>query len=76
MCYNIIEDSYMRKLAIKLSSDSTVIDRILDIACRETKIGKNKMKITIQNMITNDKEYVIDLMRKIIIYYIHAFLHL
>ena len=60
----------VRKLAIKLSSDSTVIDRILDIACRETKIGKNKMKITIQNMITNDKEYVIDLMRKIIIYYI------
>ena len=60
----------VRKLAIKLSSESVVIDRILDIACKETKIGKNKMKVTMQNMIDNDKEYVIDLMRKIIIYYI------
>ncbi len=63
-------DIIVRKLAIKLSSDSTVIDRILEIACKETKISKNKMRITIQNMISNDKEYVIDLIRKIIIYYI------
>lgn len=59
-----------RKLAIKLSSESTVIDRILEIACRETKIGKAKMKITIQSMIDHDKELVIDLMRSIITYYL------
>lgn len=59
-----------RKLAIKLSSESTVIDRILEIACRETKIGKAKMKITMQSMIDHDKELVIDLMRNIITYYL------
>lgn len=59
-----------RKLAIKLSSESTVIDRILEIACRETKIGKAKMKITMQSMIDHDKELVIDLMRSIITYYL------
>ena len=59
-----------RKLAIKLSSESTVIDRILEIACRETKIGKAKMKITIQSMIDHDKELVIDLIRSIITYYL------
>lgn len=60
----------VRKIAIRLSSESNVIDRMLEIACKETKIGKAKMKITIQSMIDNDKELVIDLIRKIITYYL------
>jgi len=63
-------ESIVRKIAIKLSSDSTVIDRLLDIACKETSIGKAKMKATMQGMIDDDKDLVVDLIRKIIVYYI------
>lgn len=59
-----------RKIGIKLSSESTVIDRMLEIACKETKIGKAKMRITIQSMIDNDKELVVNLIRNIITYYL------
>lgn len=63
-------ESLVRKLAIKLSSNSQVIEKYLYIACKETKQGVSRMKSTIQMMIDNDKELIIDLMRKIITYYL------
>ncbi|MGL4950045.1 MAG: hypothetical protein ACRC5M_06655 [Anaeroplasmataceae bacterium] len=63
-------ETITRKIVIKLSSDSTVNERILIIACKETKLGVSKMKSTIASMIGNDKDLIGDLIRKIITYYI------
>lgn len=63
-------ENLVRKLAIKLSSNSQVIEKYLYIACKETRQGVSRMKSTIQLMIDDDKELIIDLMRKIITYYL------
>lgn len=60
----------VRKLAIKLSSSSKVIDKYLIVACKETLQSISRMRSTMQSMIDNDKENVINLIRKIITYYI------
>lgn len=59
-----------RKILIKLTSDSTVDETLLEIACKQTKIASSKMKVSINNMIANDKELIGKLINLILSYYL------
>lgn len=63
-------ENITRKLGIRLVSDTSVDQNILKIACKETKISVAKMNITFSNMIGNDRDYVLILVRRILIYYL------
>lgn len=59
-----------RKIMIKLSTDSTVVESLLQVACKQTKVSISKMRITIENIAANDKELVSQLISLILSYYL------
>lgn len=60
----------VRKLLIKLTSDSNVDEKLLEIACKQTKVATSKMKVSILNMINKDKDLIGNLISLILSYYL------
>ena len=59
-----------RKILVKLSQDSSVNDKLLTIACKETKVSASKMKISINEMIQESRDLINQLITLIISYYL------
>jgi hypothetical protein len=59
-----------RKLIIKINSDNTADDFCLSLACKQTKGNKEKIKISINNMIENDLDQLGTLIKDILAYYL------
>jgi hypothetical protein len=63
-------DNITRKLLIRISSESTIDETCLKIACKQTKIGYDKMSISLNKMRENDPELVGRLISLILSYYL------